>query len=263
MTAFDAAAVAAASNAWIWYPDDATVVDTADYLLVRYPDHYTHRLELQRFCPAAPAEKALDEVVEKAHSFGLPQLHAWVKLDAPEGFEELLRARGGTLLETTDVLARPLTDLPDLAVPERVETRWRTDLPTAVDCNRVFVEAWEEGELEPEEELRAVAADSAEEYAAGRGGAVVAYVDGRPVGAGGVSLVDGVARFWGSAVVPEARHRGAYRAMVAARLAYAVEHGASMALVKGRVSTSAPTLRRAGFEAYGQERSYLLPLGEG
>jgi hypothetical protein len=34
-----------------------------------------------------------------------------------------------------------------------------------------------------------------------------------------------------------------------------------MALVKGRVETSAPVLRRAGFEAYGEERAYRLSVG--
>ena len=31
-----------------------------------------------------------------------------------------------------------------------------------------------------------------------------------------------------------------------------------MALVKGRVETSAPILRRAGFAAYGEERAYRV-----
>ncbi len=58
----------------------------------------------------------------------------------------------------------------------------------------------------------------------------------------------------------EHRGRGIYRALLAARLEYAVRHGATMALVKGRVETSGPILRRAGFAAHGQERSYRVPL---
>jgi hypothetical protein len=45
-----------------------------------------------------------------------------------------------------------------------------------------------------------------------------------------------------------------------ARLAYAVRHGATMALLKGRIETSGPILRRAGFGAYGQELIYAVPL---
>jgi len=89
----------------------------------------------------------------------------------------------------------------------------------------------------------------------------VAYLDGIAVGCGGISLVDGVARLWGGAVREEARGRGAYRAVLDARLRRGVERGATMALVKGRIQTSGPILRRAGFEVYGEERSYLVPLG--
>jgi hypothetical protein len=48
--------------------------------------------------------------------------------------------------------------------------------------------------------------------------------------------------------------------MVAARLTYAVEHGATMVLSQGNVTTSSPILQRLGFVAYGQERAYRLPL---
>ena len=44
---------------------------------------------------------------------------------------------------------------------------------------------------------------------AGTGMSVVGYLDGSPVGAAGVSLVDGWARLWGGSTLPEARGRGA------------------------------------------------------
>jgi GNAT superfamily N-acetyltransferase len=88
----------------------------------------------------------------------------------------------------------------------------------------------------------------------------VAYVNGLPTGSGGVTLVDGVARLWGGVVVPSARGQGVYRAVLDARLSYAAAHGATMALVKGKIDTSGPILRRAGFAAYGREPSYDVPL---
>ncbi|MCW2893266.1 MAG: hypothetical protein JWO75_2755 [Actinomycetia bacterium] len=48
--------------------------------------------------------------------------------------------------------------------------------------------------------------------------------------------------------------------MLDARLSYAVAHGATMALVKGKIDTSGPILRRAGFVAYGREPVYDIPL---
>lgn len=65
---------------------------------------------------------------------------------------------------------------------------------------------------------------------------------------------------WSGAVVESARGQGFYRAVLAARLTYAARHGATMALVKGRVETSGSILRRAGFAAYGQELIYAVSL---
>jgi hypothetical protein len=47
---------------------------------------------------------------------------------------------------------------------------------------------------------------------------------------------------------------------LAERLRLAREHGATLALVKGRILTSGPTLLRAGFADYGEERCYWLPV---
>jgi GNAT superfamily N-acetyltransferase len=97
--------------------------------------------------------------------------------------------------------------------------------------------------------------------AAGTGGAVVASLDGTPVGVAGVEVADGVARLWGGGVLEAYRGRGVYRGLVAARMTYAAERGATMALTQGRLATSSPILQRLGFVSYGQERSYRLPLG--
>ena len=77
---------------------------------------------------------------------------------------------------------------------------------------------------------------------------------------GGYTLVGEVARLWGAGTRPAFRGRGAYRSLLAARMKLAREHGATLALVKGRVETSGPILRRAGFSSYGEERSYCLTV---
>jgi GNAT superfamily N-acetyltransferase len=89
---------------------------------------------------------------------------------------------------------------------------------------------------------------------------VVVYADGEPAATGGCGLVGDVARLWGAGARTKFRGRGIYRMLLAARLALAREHGATLALVKGRVATSGPILRRAGFTGYSEERSYCLPV---
>jgi hypothetical protein len=49
-------------------------------------------------------------------------------------------------------------------------------------------------------------------------------------------------------------------AVLAERLRLARAHGATLALVKGRVETSGPILVRSGFAAYSEERCYWLPV---
>jgi hypothetical protein len=44
------------------------------------------------------------------------------------------------------------------------------------------------------------------------------------------------------------------------RIGLAREHGATLALVRGRVQTSGPILLRAGFTGYGEERLYRLAV---
>jgi GNAT superfamily N-acetyltransferase len=247
-----------ASNAWVYVPEGAPTLETADYLLVRFPDHFANALELVRFTPTRPLPELVTEVLTRARQFGLPSLVWRVRLDSPPGVEELLREIG-TIDETLDVLAIDLTEeLPDLGTSP-AELRWATDPPTARDALRIGVEVFG-GVMPSDEEVHRSAARDAIGFAVGRGGSVVAYLDGRPVGTGGLSSRGPAAGLWGGAVLDGFRGQGIYRALLAARLEYAAAHYMTMALVKGRVETSGPILRRAGFAAYGQERAYRMSL---
>lgn len=252
-------AVAAASRAWVWVPPNATSVETEEYLLLRMPEWFGIGLELMRMDPVRPAGEVADEVLERARQFGLPEVSCWVKLHNDASLDDVFRERGGVLDETLAVLALDLTDgVPDLGPLDGLETRWATDLPTMRDNLRVGGDVFGDA-MPPEDEILAEV-DRAQADALNGSGSVVAYLDGTAVGCGGISLVGGVARLWGGAVREEARGRGAYRAVLDARLRRGVERGATMALVKGRIQTSGPILRRAGFEVYGEERSYRVPL---
>jgi hypothetical protein len=257
--------VVAASNAWTWIPDNATTEATREHLLVRFPDYFDHPLELLRFTPAeestATLASTVETVLERARQFGLPDLYWWVKLDSPPEVADLLVARGATVDETLDVLAVDLRKgAPELLPPvKEVALRWATEVPTHRDGTQVGVTVFG-GSMPPQERLAEEARRDSATVKAGDGGMVVAYVDGAPVGSGGISMADGVARLWGGAVLEPARGQGVYRAILAARLMYGAAHGATMGLVKGRVDTSGPILRQAGFAPFGQEISYRVPL---
>ncbi len=251
--------VAAASRAWVWVPPNATKVETEEYLLLRMPAWFGIGLELMRLDPVRPAGEVADEVLDRARGFGLSEVNCWVKLHNDPSLDEVFLERGGVLDETLAVLALDLTGgVPDLGPLDGLGTRWATDLATMRDNLQVGGDVFGDS-MPPEDEILAEV-ERARTDAENGNGSVVAYLGGTAVGCGGLSLVDGVARLWGGAVREEARGRGAYRAVLDARLHRAVERGATMALVKGRIQTSGPILRRAGFEVYGEERSYLVPL---
>jgi GNAT superfamily N-acetyltransferase len=83
-----------------------------------------------------------------------------------------------------------------------------------------------------------------------------ALVDGQVVGVGrAVDMLDAVA-LMGGVVLPEARRRGVYRALVHARWRYAVERG-TPALVVQAGPMSAPVLAGLGFVRHGELRLFV------
>jgi GNAT superfamily N-acetyltransferase len=152
--------------------------------------------------------------------------------------------------------AMVLLDAPPGGVAEGVEVgiveTWEDSLATGAVIRAVF------GFPEmSEEDLR----KQFEQYLAGadRGRGLFAKVDGKIVassyaafGAAGVNL-------FGGAVLPEARGRGVYRALVQARWDMAVERGTPALTVQaGRMSR--PILERVGFEFVAAVRLYVDSL---
>ncbi|NUR77592.1 MAG: GNAT family N-acetyltransferase [Thermoleophilia bacterium] len=94
-----------------------------------------------------------------------------------------------------------------------------------------------------------------EMYAHGTVHHFTAFLGGRRVGVGrAIALPTAVARY-GGAVLPEARGRGVYRALVHARWNHAVERGTPVLVVQAG-PMSAPALDRFGFERHGDIHLY-------
>jgi GNAT superfamily N-acetyltransferase len=92
-------------------------------------------------------------------------------------------------------------------------------------------------------------------HAAGARRQFAAFLDGRCVGFGrGIDMEQGVA-LMGGAVLPEARGRGVYRALVRARWDHAVRRGTPLLVVQAG-PLSAPILASLGFVAHGEISLY-------
>ncbi|MFM6850578.1 MAG: GNAT family N-acetyltransferase [Terrabacter sp.] len=258
---WDASAVLAASNEWSWVPDGAPHVRTDEYLVVAYPDYFITPTSARVFgSDRDPAELAA-EICAAARGLGRDRL--WWRLSEftrPAALEPLLMDRGATVDDRMDVLALPLDrELPDLAVPSDIEVRRVTDEQTVRDAITVANDAFG-GEEPTDDQVATSLLEVQQGLADDSGGRWVAYVDGRPAGSGGYTLAGDVCRLWGGGTHSSLRGRGAYRAVLDARLRTAHAAGATLALTHGVVDTSSPILRRIGFARYGEERTLVLDL---
>jgi len=251
-----------------WVPAGALEMRTDDYHLVRYPDVVLGPAVRAAQVTWSRTTRRLDEVIDEvsAHVRGwaLPGVAWWVSaVSQPAATGEALRARGAELIDAVEVLAREIGgDLPQLGVPADVVIELVCDERTFRAATAITVqgrEGW--GEAEPDEtELARELDEAIRDLATWSSFRMVAMVAGEPVSTGGCTLAGEVAQLWGAATLPASRGRGAYRAVLAERLRLAREHGATLALVKGRAMDSGPILLRAGFADYGEEQCYWLPI---
>ena len=254
-----------AATAMEWRPDGAIEMLTDDYRLIRYPDWALDpsfpAAQVTRSRAARPAGEVIDEVAARVRRWGLLGVAWWVSSSTlPPDTEQVLSARGGRKIDAVQILARELGGgLPELDVPEDVSVALVTDEPTFRAASMITVRGW--GRSEPHDAtLAREFTEALQDLATWSSFRVVASVKGEPASSGGCTLRGEVAQLWGAVTLRKFRRRGSYRAVLAERLRLAREHGAALALVKGRVDTSGPILLRAGFAQYGEERCYWLPV---
>lgn len=250
---------------WVWMPEDAVELQTAEYRLIRYPDRYCD----PTFPPAqvvwskgdGPAGELIDEVAAHTRAWGLSEV-SWAvsQLTAPSDTEHILVSRGATLRESYRVLAYDFSGgLPQLDVPDDAVVELVSDEPRLRAAMLVNAEGWGSARLNDAEFARELER-MGRELSTWSSFRVLVSFSGEPVATGGCTVIGNSAHLLGSVTLPGRRRRGAYRAVLAERLRLASQNGATMAVVKGRVDTSAPTLERAGFVHYGEERRYRLRL---
>ncbi len=246
--------VLAEASAWIWYPPEARTVDTDEYLLIAYPEHFSDPTVATRWASDRSADDLIDDVLEAARGLGRHAVTFFEvnELTRPADLEQRLRERDAELTETLAVLALDLSGgVPDLEVPHDLEVRRVTTLDELRATDRIDVEVF--GGTHADEETLALSAARLPDEPR-----YVALRDGVPVGSAGHVVAGDTVRLWGAAVLPEARRTGVYRALLDVRLRAGAQARCHLALVKGRVETSAPVLLRSGFESFGEVRAYRL-----
>lgn len=169
----------------------------------------------------------------------------------PDGLAELLKTRGFAPVARppyeASLTVMVLTAPPPPPKQSGIEARLCTNLEEYVQAIRVAMAAFNESEEETAAWVAAAPAFWADQDGVWRF-THIAYLDGRPVGMGfGCSSPSGVL-LGGSGVLPAARGRGVYRALLQARWEQAERIGRPGLVVQAG-AMSRPILERCGFQA--------------
>jgi hypothetical protein len=234
-----------------WIPDDVTVIDRADLLLLRCERPVQLLNTVLRGIATPDRIDALVDETRDLHAhtssrWWIPDIRPSIHVEAAlsrAGYSAGMRheARG---IDVAAFQSRPRSEFSVLAVDSVERMR---------HCVHVGNEAFGRTDAVSDDEL---ARDLA--LCNGPGARVHRFVaydrsDVPVASASMTSFAD--LRFgflWGGGTIPAARGRGAYFALLATRLAHARALGLSLAGLYARTSTSAPIVTRCGFERWGE-----------
>ncbi|HVV84192.1 MAG TPA: GNAT family N-acetyltransferase [Kofleriaceae bacterium] len=193
------------------------------------------------------ADAVIDAVIARYHALGVR--FRWLTDPDSRPLDLALRlARRGLRGEPCKIMARATAGATagfgpaDGAEVDRDVTVERVDATNLPDFDHVMCAGWEMDTPPFAAYHRAMLADPA-----GAAALYLARWRGEPAGTSTHLRRGRATCLVGGVVLPAARGRGVYRAMVARRLADAAAAGVSLAVTLARATTSAPILERLGF----------------
>jgi hypothetical protein len=226
---------------YFWVPEDVTVVDRPEllYYTCPRPSPYLNTVLRARGEPAA--------MLAEVHT--LPARMRWMITDTWDN-AHLVRALSDAGYHATDV--HEVRMLPVAAWRSRrpLVTHAVDSMTRLRDCVAVASAAFGREDLSTDASL----AKDLAELGRGRVYRYVSYdAEGTPLGSGGLTAFPalGVGLLWAGSVAPEGRGRGAYTAVLDARIEKARELGLTHVGLFAKDDTSAPIVAKFGFERHG------------
>ena len=266
------------SGRWTHVPRGGLLVEDGRRFLVHLPGGAS-RVWRSRAVSEGEAEALIRETLEEARAAGGTRL-IWHTGDpmAPPFMDDLLLEHGFRISEELEVLAFELGDDPEPRMPRLGDTahvsvcvaRDVEDLRRAlrVESEVFATPAPTEGELSEfvdelgKPDLRRRGLLGEEEPLAFRSLAFAKEIaGGDAIASAGAQIAGATLRLWGAGTLRPYRGRGAYRALVTGRCRVGHALGATLALTKANASTSAPTLKAAGFRHITRERRLVFDTG--
>lgn len=247
-------------------PDEFIDVRTAEYRLVRYPERL-----LSPTLPAAQVVwsntvRSLDtvfaEVAAEIERWGLDAVHWWVSsATRPLDTEAYLRARGGVLSDSYQILARELgEDSMESSPSSEIRVELVRDERSLRDAMAIETQGWGRS-LPTEDVIRHRLAETNSALDTATDFQFVAYVGDLPASTGHCKIQGELGRLYGAVTLPEFRSRGCYQAVLSSRLRQALALGATIAVTRGRPLTSGRILVKAGFTVHDVESCFRVYIG--
>jgi hypothetical protein len=234
--------------------DDTRIITRPGWHQVVTPSARTYLNEvLLSQLEEADTERVIDETIAMYRQLGVRLKWNVGPLTRPADLGERLRRRG---FESVPLRGMGIDTAVSLAVDAPGVTVEEVDALGVDGFVHTMVSGWAMAQDQVDIEVRLHAALLA------RVPRVVhlfgAKVDGEWAGTAALALRDGYGYLVGGQVLAAARGRGAYRALLAARLAWLHARGFEYAVTHAHVATSAPVLAHLGFEALFDANTWSL-----
>ena len=243
---------------YFWVPDDVRVTDRPELLYYSCPRDVPTLNAVTR----TRAEMGrLPDLIEEVSGSHRRVRSRWLVRELPDWkpLENALEAAGYSPHVHTFAVAIDVKEY-EPRPARNIEVRQVLDMPTLRDCVAVSEQAFPGTRATTEEELKR----DLENITGGtRVHRFVAYdrVTGQPLSSAGMTLFPAL-RFgflWAGGTIPQARGRGAYSAVVKARVDRARELGLEYVGLYAVTDTSAPIVLRQGFKRYGEMTHWERP----
>ncbi|MGN6798555.1 MAG: GNAT family N-acetyltransferase [Gaiellaceae bacterium] len=213
-----------------------------------------HRASMQRL-RLRDVGAAVEWAREQCASRGVPRCEWWIGWSAtPSDLAERLVELGFVPDDEEATLTGMSIDREPPAAPHvdvrRIETLEQQLAALEVD--------WETWRLPEDERMSRRAYEHERFDPSGTVHHFAAYENGRPIGFGRAIDMDAGVALMGGAVLPAARNRGVYRALVHARWEHAVARGTPLLVVQAG-HMSEPVLTGLGFASHGPLALYVDP----
>jgi len=246
--------------------DEFIDVRTGEYRLLRYPERL-----LSPTLPAAQVvwsstlrslDTVFEEVASEIEGWGLDAIHWWVSsATRPRDTEAYLRARGGILSDSYQILARELGDDAAEGSPStEISVELVRDERSLRDAIAIETQGWGRS-LPADQAIGDRLTETLNNLETSTSFQFLAYVGEQPASTGYCKIHGELGRLYGAVTLPEFRSRGCYQAVLSSRLRQARDFGATIAVTRGRPLTSGRILVKAGFTVHDLENCYRLSIG--